>query len=88
MGIESMAPLAGRPDLVVPHLESEFDDPELAYHVRMTIAVVHGKSVCTSITVTRRAGGAPVTRQGLNSLPVNQLVRQAVATRGRRADEG
>jgi hypothetical protein len=81
--------LPGLPDLAVPQLTAEVNDPEISYDLVMQIAMVHGKPVCTSLTAGRREGGPPVTRQGLNSLPVNRLVRQAVSVgMTRKAGEG
>lgn len=75
-----LAAVPGLPDLAVPQLGVVADDPGIPFDVEMAIAVVYGKPVCTSLTAAQRPGGPPVTRQGLNSLPVNRLIRQAVAT--------
>ena len=84
-----MTPLAGAPDVAVPELGVEVDEPAIPYVLRLTVAVVHGKPVCTSLAAERRPGGPPVTRRGLNALPVDRLVRAAameaaakVASRG------
>jgi hypothetical protein len=74
-----ITPLAGAPDVAVPELEVEVDDPSLLYVIRMTVAVVHGKPICMSLAAERRPDGPPVTRRGLNAIPVDRLVRAAAA---------
>lgn len=74
-----MTALRGMPDVVVPQLGIKVDDEGVAYDLEMTVAMVHGAPVCTALTATQRPGGPPVTRQGLNSLPLNRIVREAVA---------
>jgi hypothetical protein len=61
--------------VALPSLEAEVDDQALPYLLRIKVEVVHGKPVCTALEATRRPGGMPVTRRGLNSLPVERLVR-------------
>lgn len=70
--------LDGR-DIAIPEIEASIDGPELPYRLHLVIAVVHGRPVCTSLTAERLPDGAPVTRRGLNSLPVDKLVRMAAA---------
>jgi hypothetical protein len=60
-------------------IEAELDNASLPYLVRLTVAVVHGQPVCTGLSAERRDGGPPVTRRGLNSLPVDRIVREVVA---------
>jgi hypothetical protein len=75
-----LTPLPGRPDIAVPELNAEVDDPSIPYTLQLTVAVVHGKPVCTSLTANRRPDGAPVTRRGLNAIPVERLVRFAASS--------
>ena len=74
-----ITPLAGAPDVAVPELEVDVDSPSIPYVVRLTVAVVHGKPICTSLAAERRPDGPPVTRRGLNAIPVDRLVRAAAA---------
>lgn len=67
------------PGAALPTLKAEIDDPELPYVLQMTVRVVHGKPFCQSMTASRREGGKPVTRRGLNSLPIEFLVREVAA---------
>jgi hypothetical protein len=68
------------PGFALPkRIEAEFDNASLPYLVHLTVAVVHGQPVCTGLTAERRDGGPPVTRRGLNSLPVERIVREIVA---------
>jgi hypothetical protein len=67
------------PVTALPALEAEIDDPELPYVLKMTVRVVHGKPFCQSLAASRREGGKPVTRRGLNSLPIVHLVREIAA---------
>jgi hypothetical protein len=57
-------------------VQCEVEGDEVAYRLEMTVQVIHGKPVCTSLVAHQRPGGMPVTRRGLNSLPIEQLVRQ------------
>jgi len=79
--------LEGR-DVALPEMVAEIDGPAIPYLLRLTIAVVHGKPICTSLTAERRPGGPPVTRRGLNSLPVDKLVRLAAADSAMTATTG
>jgi hypothetical protein len=67
------------PGKALPTLEAEVDDPGLPYVLQVTVRVVHGKPVCQNLAASRREGGRPVTRRGLNSLPVEQLVSEIAA---------
>jgi hypothetical protein len=68
------------PGFALPEtIKAEFDHASLPYLVRLTVSVVHGQPVCTGLTAERRDGGPPVTRRGLNSLPVDRIVREIVA---------
>jgi hypothetical protein len=55
------------------------DHPDLAYALGIAVSVVHGQPVCTQLTVVQKDGGPPVTRRGLNSIPVDQIVRAVAA---------
>jgi hypothetical protein len=68
------------PGFALPQkIDAEFDNASLPYLLHLTVAVVHGHPVCTGLTAERRDGGPPVTRRGLNSLPVERIVREVVA---------
>jgi hypothetical protein len=72
------APL-GAGGLALPTTKTEIDAPDLPYVLRLTVAVVHGKPVCIGLAAEMRRDGMPVTRRGLNSLPVDRLVRTIAA---------
>jgi hypothetical protein len=75
----------------IPHVQGEggafyatrsiahVDDPGLPYKLEVDIGILYGRPVCLALTATQRDGGSPVTRSGLNSLPVEQIVREAAA---------
>jgi hypothetical protein len=76
------------PGKVLPTLEAEIDDPELPYVLQVTVRVVHGKPFCQSLAASTREGGRPVTRRGLNSLPVEHLVREIAAAAAWKMETG
>jgi hypothetical protein len=65
----------------LPPITAKVDGPDIPYILGIAISVVHGQPVCTQLTAEQKDGGPPVTRRGLNSLPVDQIVR-AVAAQG------
>jgi hypothetical protein len=76
------------PGMALSTLEAEVDDPGLPYVLQMTVRVVHGKPVCQSLAASRREGGRPVTRRGLNLLPVENLVREIAAAAAMKVETG
>jgi hypothetical protein len=75
------------PGFAMPGVEADYDDPDLPYRVHLTVAAVHGKPVCTGLTAERREAGQPVTRRGLNALPVEQIVHAVVAEVAMKAED-
>lgn len=69
----------GIPGVALPPLEAEVDDSALSYLLHIMVEVVHGKPVCVGLEAFRRPGGMPITRRGLNSLPIERLVREIAA---------
>lgn len=76
------------PGMALSTLEAEVDDPALPYVLQITVRVVHGKPVCQSLAASRREGGRPVTRRGLNSLPVEHLVREIAVSAALKMETG
>ena len=74
--------------LALPQAEADIDDPALPYLLHIAVTVVHGKPICASLTAEQRAGGVPVTRRGLNALPVDRLTREIAAHVAMRATVG
>ena len=73
----AFAAIEGHDDLAVPQLAAEITgglDEGVPYDLAIEVSVVHGRPICTSLTATQVAGGPPVTRRGLNSLPVEKFV--------------
>src|SRR5450759_679309 len=60
-------------------IKAEIDDPALPFRLDIAVAVVHGKPVCTELAAERRPDGPPVTRRGLNAIPLERLVRLVAA---------
>jgi hypothetical protein len=68
-------------------LQAEVDLESLPYVLTLDIGVLHGRPICLSLRADRRAGGSPVTRSGLATIPVERLVlRAAVEAGGLRAE--
>jgi len=65
--------------VAMPPIRAEIDDPMFPYQLELAVAVVHGKPVCTELTAERRPDGPPVTRRGLNAIPLDRLVRLVAA---------
>jgi hypothetical protein len=65
--------------LAMPPIRAEIDDLALPFRLDIAVAVVHGKPVCTELTAERRPDGPPVTRRGLNAIPLERLVRLVAA---------
>jgi hypothetical protein len=55
------------------------DDASLPYIVTVEVRVLSGKPVCKALEAVQRAGGQPVTRRGLNALPVDAIMRTALS---------
>jgi hypothetical protein len=69
----------GESGFAMPEVQAKFDGSELPYRLQMTVAVVHGQPICTELTAERLPDGPPVTRRGLNALPLDLLVRWVAA---------
>jgi hypothetical protein len=67
-------------------ITARVDDPNIPYILDIAVSVVHGQPVCTQLTAEQKDGGPPVTRRGLNSLPVDQIVRAVAAQAAVRAE--
>jgi hypothetical protein len=76
------------PGLALPQSAADVDIPDMPYVLRLTVSVVHGKPVCTSLAAEMRPGGIPVTRRGLNALPIERLVREVAAHLAARVQDG
>jgi hypothetical protein len=60
-------------------LDAHVDMPDLPYVLDVEVGVLHGDPICVSLRAQQRPGGPAVTRSGLNSIPVEQIVRFATA---------
>jgi hypothetical protein len=78
----------GESGFAMPEAQAEFHGPDLPYDLQMTVAVVHGQPVCTELTAARRDDGPPVTRRGLNALPLDRLVRWVAAQAAMKVTHG
>jgi hypothetical protein len=70
--------VAGPAGVVLPErLTASVRDPRIAYDLELEIRILYGRPICVSLEAHQREGGPPVTRSGLNSLPVDKIVREA-----------
>jgi len=60
-------------------LTASVRDPRLGYDLELEIRVLYGRPICVSLEARQREGGPPITRSGLNSLPIDKIVRAASA---------
>lgn len=54
------------------------DDPSVPYAVTVEMDVVGGKPICRRLTAERKPEGIPVTRRGLNAIPLAEIVEEIV----------
>jgi hypothetical protein len=52
------------------------DDATLPYIVTVHLGVAAGKPICRKLTAEQRSGGAPVTRRGLNAIPIGRIIEE------------
>lgn len=60
-------------------LEATSTDPALPYDISCHVRMVHGQPICTKIEATKRPDGPAITRRGLNSIPIAEIVRATIA---------
>lgn len=73
-------------DLTGPVSVEIRDDDAAGYKLRMVAVLENGRYVVDELSVTRRAGGPPVTGEALRSIPVTNVLRTGVQKHFMRAE--
>jgi hypothetical protein len=56
------------------------DCGEIPFDLTIHVSVIHGRPICRAVEVRQRAGGPQVGRAALAKIPVDRIVRDAVAS--------